>query len=378
MRPNLKLTAFATLTAFAFITGCGSEPEARVPGTPSGPSDPGMPQGPGEPIPQAPAPTAKYAGVYSAVAPIDLTQNGVLPGVLGPALGALIDLHDHPGKAIIEIVVIANIPTVSDAVKNLPTFLKDILSNLLDKLITDQVYANVPVVEQVAKVISGITELAKTIEIHNALTIHTPAADGSAAVDQQVTDVGFKLLSKSTVVAFNANEKAMAHSNMPGAVKAHANAPVADADLTLAGGKMTLPFGELLMQAAGPLLFAQFGGATDLKTALNNLVPCKAAAQSISDGLGGALSPALVESVCVAALNTVADAVSNKINAIVFKDVQISGGAAALLDVSQAKPKEDYQSDRVAQGKWDWSFTVSGSTVKVPSVFEGDRIGDAQ
>ena len=27
---------------------------------------------------------------------------------------------------------------------------------------------------------------------------------------------------------------------------------------------MTLPFGQLLLQAAGPLLFGQFGGATDL------------------------------------------------------------------------------------------------------------------
>ena len=378
MRPNLRLTAFATLTAFAFVAGC-SGAESHTPGMPGGPSDPpGTPQGPGEPINPTPAPQAKYAGIYSAVAPIDLTQNGVLPGVLGPALSALIELHDHPGKAIIDIIVIANIPTVSDAVKNLPTFVKDLLSSLLDKLITDQLYANVPVVEQVAKVISGITELAKTIEIHNALTVHTPAADGSAAVEQQVTDVGFTLLSKSTIVAFNANEKAMAHSNMPGAIKAHANAPVADADLTLAGGKMTLPFGELLMQAAAPLLFSQFGGATDLKGALNNLVPCKSAAQSISDALNGALSPQLVESVCVAALNVVADTVSSQINAIVFKDVQITGGTAALLDVSQARPKEDYQSDRVAQGKWDWGFTVNGSTVKVPSVFDGDRIGDAQ
>ena len=67
----------------------------------------------------------KYAGIYSAVAPIDLTQNGVLPGVIGPALGALIELHDHPGKAILDIVAIANIPTVSDAVKNMPSFLRD-------------------------------------------------------------------------------------------------------------------------------------------------------------------------------------------------------------------------------------------------------------
>ncbi len=380
MSRNLKLTAIASLTVLSLVAGgCGAGPEARTQPTPTpSPGQPGTPEGPGEPIDNPPAPTAKYAGIYAAVAPIDLTQNGVLPGVLGPALGALIELHDHPGKAILDIVAIANIPTVSDAVANMPAFLKDILSNLLDKLIVDEVYANVPVVEQITNIVSGITELAKTIEIHNSLTVHTPAADGTATIDQQVTDVGFTLLSQSTVVAFDANEKAMAHTSMPGTVKAHANAPVADADLTLGGGKMTLPFGELLLQAAGPLLFGQFGGATDLKGALHNLVDCQGAAQSISDALGGYLSPGLVQTLCTTALDVLADQVTSRIDAITFNDVQVSNGTAYLLDVSQSKPKEDYQSDRIAQGKWDWSFTVAGASATVPSTFSGDRIGDAQ
>lgn len=378
---SLKLTAIASITVLSLVAGgCGAGPEARTQPTPTPSPDipPGTPQGPGEVNNPTPAPTAKYSGVYSAVAPIDLTQNGVLPGVIGPALGALIELHDHPGKAILDIVAVANIPTVSDAVNNMPSFLRDILSGLLDKLIIDEVYANVPVVDQITSIISGVTELAKYIEIHNSLTVHTPAKDGTASIDQQVTDVGFKLLNNTTVVAFDANEKMMAHTAMPGTVKAHANAPVADADLTLGGGKMTLPFGELLLQAAGPLLFGQFGGATDLKGALNNLVDCAGHAQSISDALGGFLSPTVVQNLCTGALGILADQVTSRIDAIVLNDVQVSGGTAYLLDVSQSKPQADYQSDRIAQGKWDWSFTVAGGTAKVPSTFAGDRIGDAQ
>jgi len=53
-------------------------------------------------------------------------------------------------------------------------------------------------------------------------------------------------------------------------------------------------------------------------------------------------------------------------------------GTALLLDISTSKPTTDYQSDRVAQGKWDWSFTVAGGTAKVPSTFAGDRTADAQ
>ena len=73
-----------------------------------------------------------------------------------------------------------------------------------------------PVVDQITSIISGITELAKTIEIHNTLTVHTPEADGTATIDQQVTDVGFKLLNQSTVVAFDANEKMAAHTRDAG------------------------------------------------------------------------------------------------------------------------------------------------------------------
>ena len=380
MSRNLKLSAIASLTVLSLVAGgCGAGPEARMQ-PPSTPAPPSTPDGPGEPIglPPPPPETAKYAGVYGTVAPLDFTQNGVLPGIVGPALGALIELHDHPGKAILDIVAIANIPTVSDAVANMPSFLKDILSGLLDKLIIDEVYANVPVVDQITNIISGITELAKTMDVHSSLTVHTPKTDGTTAIDHQVTDVGFTLLGSSTVVAFDANEKMMAHTAMTGTIKPHANAPVADADLTVDGGTMTLPFGELLLQAAGPLLFGQFGGATDLKGALENLVDCAGQAQSISDALGGYLSPGLVQTLCTAALDTMADQVTSRIDGIVLNDVQVSAGTAYLLDVSQSKPKEDDQSDRIAQGKWSWSFTVAGGSATVPSTFAGDRIGDAQ
>ncbi|HEY2746880.1 MAG TPA: hypothetical protein VGL86_19790 [Polyangia bacterium] len=358
--------------------GCSSSPQERN-SPPAGPGSPGTP-GPVGPIDNPPpaAAQAKYSGIYADIAPIDLTQNGVLPGVLGPALTALGELHDHPGQAILDIIAISDIPTVSDAVKNMPQFLKDILSGALDTLITNEVYANVPVIDQIAGIVSGITELAKTIDIHNTLTVHTPAADGTAKIDQQVTDIGFTLLGNTSVVAFDAGEKMAAFTSMPGTVKAHANAPVADADLTLGGGKMTLPFGQLLLQAAAPLVFSQFGGATDLKGALENLVDCASAAQTISDDLDGYLSPALVQTLCTSALDAIASEVTTQIDSVVFNDVQVSNGTAWLLDVSQSKPTVDNQSDRISQGKWSWSFTVAGSTVAVPSTFEGDRIGDAQ
>jgi len=55
--------------------------------------------------------------------------------------------------------------------------------------------------------------------------------------------------------------------------------------------------------------------------------------------------------------------------------VVVDGGAGQLYDVSMKAPKVDNQSDRLAQGKWNWTFQVSGGTAVVPSTLAGDRTG---
>src|SRR5690348_7228141 len=64
-------------------------------------------------------PMATYAGVYDVKAPFDLTKDGVLPGLVGPTLEALSDLHEKPGTAIIELLIAANISGLSDALAGL-------------------------------------------------------------------------------------------------------------------------------------------------------------------------------------------------------------------------------------------------------------------
>ena len=363
------------LSCFTTLMGCGAAPQRQpVPETTPVATPPAAtPGAPIEGSPTPPKPQAKYAGTYDVVTPLDLTEGGVLPGVLGPMLGALAELHDHPGKAILDIVANANIPTVSSAVAGLPSFVRDLLSGLLDTLITKELYGNVPIADQITTIVSGIASLANTIELHAALTVHAPAPDGSVQIDAQVTDVSFMLLQKAQLISFDAREKMLAQSTLTGTLTPHANAPIADADLTLGGGKMSLPFGELLLQAAGPLVFSPFGGATDLKGALTNLVPCQTAAQSISDGIDNVLSATLIDQICVAALGAIADQVTSLIDGVTLQNVSISDGTAMLLDVSIDRPQPDNQSDQLETGKWTWSFDVAGDTIKVPSTFAGNR-----
>ena len=164
---------------------------------------------------------------------------------------------------------------------------------------------------------------------------------------------------------------------MSGTVSAHNNAPVADADLAVGAATFELPIGELLLQAAGPLLFSQFGGAKDLNGALQNLVDCASFGQTISDGLGGYVAPAEGEKLCTAGIGLVAAAVTLKIKAITFDGIEVKSANAKLYDVTLQKPTEDYQSDRIAEGQWTWTFTVGGKSASVPATFSGDRVGTA-
>ena len=281
------------------------------------PDQPGAPPGPGEPIDTpTPPPTANYSGVYAVVAPLDLTQNGVLPGVLGPALGALIELHDHPGKALLDIVAVANIPTVSDAVKNLPSFLRDLLSNLLDKLIIDQLYANVPVVDADHRHHLGHHRARQD----DRAAQHLDRAHASRGRHDDHRAAGHRrrlrrCSQQSTVVALDAKEKAAgaypddrhdqgARQRAGGRCRPHARRRQADAARSA----------SCCCEAAGPLLFGQFGGATRSRRArCTNLVDCHGVRPSRSPTRSAATCrPRWSQTLCSTALDMLADQVTSR------------------------------------------------------------------
>jgi hypothetical protein len=213
--------------------------------------------------------------------------------------------------------------------------------------------------------------------VHDTITVHTPAADGSVKIDQQVTSVDFTLFGMKQPASIPADALSSALSHMNGKVTPHANKPVADADLSIEAATFTIPIGSLMLEAAGPLLFNQFGGATDLNGALNNLVPCASFGQTLADNSGGALDNTVGTKLCTAALGIVAAGVTLELSKVTLDSVLVDGATAKLYDTSMKVPVVDHQSDRLAEGVWNWHFTVSGGTAVVPSSFSGDRTGTA-
>jgi hypothetical protein len=87
--------------------------------------------------------------------------------------------------------------------------------------------------------------------------------------------------------------------------------------------------------------------------------------------------PTIGKDLCEGALGLVADAVTKPIQDLTLDNVKAQTTNGKLYDISMKAPKQDYQSDRLAEGKWTWHFDVSGGTADVPSSFAGDRTGNA-
>ncbi len=88
----MRLSALGTFALTMTLTAGACMPAMVEGGTPTGPTSPtshGTPGTPGTPgAPTSPGTLgdgAIYSGVYQADAPVDFTQNGVLPGLASPS-----------------------------------------------------------------------------------------------------------------------------------------------------------------------------------------------------------------------------------------------------------------------------------------------------
>jgi len=374
-----KLSTFTSLAlATALAGGCAQSPVMGI--EPTDPSSPQQPMTPGEPMPApTPAPTpatARYSGIYQANAPIDFTQNGVLPGIASPALNALTMVGSNPGRALVTMANATgavNIPSPFDSV------LGDIITGQLDQILP-------PDVQDDLKIIANIADITKTTVLKNSLTVHTPGAGGVCEVDLQLTGAGFDFVdihgnAQHVDVTVPVAQVAGATAKMTmGMLTPRPDAPVADADLVLSGGSLTIPIGSFIMQAAGPLIFQPEWGVSDLQSALNKLMMpiCGSFGMAIHDAVQGVtfledINASVYTTICTTAVGLAAVEIANQINNLTVSGVSITNGRAVLYDVSTVKPTMDHQSDRIGDGTWSWTF----GSIAVPSTLAGDRTGNA-
>ena len=318
---------------------------------------------------------AKYAGIYEADAPIDFTQMGVLPGFASPALKALTMVGTNPGRALVQIAQASGVIDWNSTIENI---VGDIITQELNSALDQDTLKALAEIANIAKI-------AQTTKLTNKLTLHTPKADGTLVADLQLTGAGFDFVNingdaKHVDVTVSAGGLAAAKTSLTATIKPRANAPVADADVTLSGGKLTIPIGDFLMQAAGPLVFQPEWGVSTLKDALQKMMaaPCTSLANSVWNDAQGTIGVESIDvsvynSICSTVVLVAAAEIATEIQKLTIDGVTINNGRVVLYDVSTAKPTVDNQSDRLADGTWTWTF---GGTA-VPSTTAGDRTGNS-
>jgi hypothetical protein len=398
-RKTLALTSALALS----LAACNASPTGPTePGGGSGPTGPtggsggGGGGGGGGPI-EGPA-TAKYNGVYSVSTRIDLGQAGALPSGITTAINILANIRTSPTTAVINLIESLNVGVVNqvfgficpngvlDASGNLDCGVLKAFAPFLDDLIDDQVYQQYDWANKVAIIGSGIGNLAKKIDLNDDITVNTPSPDGTANITQIIKSTRFATCFTSPCPPNSSTTVSLSAASLPGAtwtgkgkVTPAANAPIADADITIEDAIFDIPIGELLLKAAGPLIYKQFGGAMTLQQALVNIVPCATLAAELDNAIpDGLATPAAVQQGCEAVLGLAASQVEQQINGLKLNDATTSMTTAKLWDASVAVPATDYQSDRMANGKWKWTFKVGTGTSSIDATFEGDRTGAAQ
>jgi hypothetical protein len=359
--------AIVWAAAISLVGACNTPSTAPVP-PPMAPPPMGPPQAPELPpgMTTQPQQKANYSGVYTADAAIDLTRQGVL-GDFSAVLDGLSMLHNDPGRAIFEIA------KADGNTKAVPSFLDSLFEALLTQEIR-RVYLTNGAADDLSYALMGLGELARSVSLQNRVTIHKPDASMNVQVEEQITALALHALGGALTLPVPAAAQAQAIARMPGMIVAHANAPVADADIKFSTGSLKLPIGSLIAEAFNRLILQPYWGVSDLKLLFARIIPCDAVGVNVAIGLNmPEIGAEVVADLCRAGLIALGAKLTDKI-ANLSLDAQVNNASATLYDVSQSRPHVDYQSDSWAGGIWTWHI----GTADLPLTFSGDRIADAQ
>ena len=361
------------LSSFLAI-GCNHETGAPKPGLPNSPTTLNPTTGttttgtnkPGTPTngtSSSPSGTT-YAGLFQIDTQLDVLQSSLVPSSVQSATTWLSEFSEDPGLALADLAKQGGILPDSTG-----TWGSAILGALIDSQIPKGALSGLSSVGQ------EITGLPGAIDLVGKFTVHTPASNGAITVELQLTDSKFQSIGNSVSVPIPVASLAAAHISMNGTFTAAGDGQ-ADAQVSLDGSPtLTLPLGDLIIEAAVQLILQPLTGQTDFVTALQQIANC--AALPTDDPIGLGLSAAQM---CDNVIAHWTNVMLSQLRADLLLTLTFDNGTFHLKDMTSDKPTIDQISDGVV-GEWKWSVAgpggASGPTVDLTPTFAGNRIGSA-
>jgi hypothetical protein len=370
----------ALLLALALVAGACSkgelgpidEPSAGDDGLPTGggPGSDGLPGGGGGASPDGGVRLTVYSGRYELTSIVDLAGANAFGDTISTTLVQLSLFHDHPAATILNLMALYDVPYFAQVWDVLPGFIKDKLTDLLDQLIVDALFDNIPVVDQAAEL---ITEM----------TLRGPLA-GSTQLrgDHVMKGLGFHLWGAHASIplpdAFGQITQLEVRAGLT-PIAGPITGP--QARLTLSKQNFAIPYGAMIMDAVKELVFVP-AGTTDLGGWLNHIISCR----SIASGLGNLcilgecvkdlVSIDSMTGFCSSGLGIVGFAVEASVRSLKIDLADLTNGQCAMYDKGYGDTRGDGKMDAISDGNWDMLIHVGGVAKTVKSPFDGRRIAD--
>src|SRR5215831_553205 len=135
-----------------------------------------------------------YSGRYQLVSIVDLAGANAFGDTISTTLVELSQFHDHPAATILDLMALYDVPYFAPVWDILPDFLKDPVTDLLDELIVDTLFDDIPAVDRAAEIITDVGTASRNVELSTEMTLVGPAAGTALLRGQHVlTGLGFHL-----------------------------------------------------------------------------------------------------------------------------------------------------------------------------------------
>jgi hypothetical protein len=279
------------IVPLALLTACASSPAGRAAAPPA--------------TTPAPAPAVRWpTATFDVRTELDAATAGLLGDRLSATALLLTELDTHPGRALLSLAAVQGLPAVR-TLRKVPR-----LGGKLVAALDAAVAGDAP--DRFAALTRDLLALTRVIEVGTTLAVDA-ADDGEAAAVHTLRALAFTIADRRIEVPVPAAAVDAVRPTTPAVA-------TDGAALTLGAHAFVVPYGEMLLTAAGPLVFTRWGGAT-LPAALAAQVDCPrvaarlAATCELKACLRDAVPEAALATLCDQAVAAVAAQVEGQITA---------------------------------------------------------------
>jgi hypothetical protein len=272
------------------------------------------------------------------------------------------------------------VPYFSEVWNVLPGFIKDEVTNLLDQLIVDALFDNIPVVDQAAKLITDIGTASRNVELITDMTLKgvPPLLKG----DHVMKSLGFTLWGNHATIPVPAVFQQITQLEVRASVMA-IDGPLSgpQAHMTMSKQNFAIPYGDMIMNAVQKLVFEPDGAET-LGAWLNVIINCNSVGSALGNIciLGACVkdlvSISTMSNFCSSGLSIVGTVVEGEVRGLKIDLADLTNGACDMYDKGYDDAKGDGKMSALSNGTWDMLIHIGGEAHTVKSPFDGKRIGD--